>query len=602
MEPKFNIDRPKISDEEIKKHQNFEQLVKQFKQQSLNKAKHDKSWWKSKKVRYSAVIAGITVICTISYLALFKNETKQNTTHETVITQNNNNQNIPTKKSFINEPSQNLKVNYTSYKINNAKGGELKHPSSSKIKVPVNTFVDKNGKDVIGDVTIEYREFHDAADIIASGIPMNYDSAGTKYNLESAGMFDIKGTQNGEPVFIKKDKKVEIELASANSENKFNQYYLDTVTKNWQYIKKDHANSISGNNHETNDFDNNDKDNSDNYIKRSTKLQLIKDQIEVVIPKKIDSVKTVYTKKIDAIPKVKEPTKINKPTPGRPTFYLEGSYNEFPELAAFNNVIFEVGPENKNYRPDMHEITWSDVKVSEGPVKGKNYLLTLTYRKQVEKLIVYPTLSGADLEKAEKKYQQKYKDYESLVEKKQAEETRLMAEMEAKQKTYLAEIKSKQEEFDKQRAKFITEFKQKEQSQLASNFNAMSAQTKATRLFTISSFGVYNSDCPHAEPTGKTISPMFVSGEKGNAINPDILYMVNHNTKMVYNIAFKDGFKITYEPSNNYSLCVFRNNKLFICNKDQFKATANKDSNKFTITELPDNADNLVDFKKALEI
>ena len=66
MEPKFNINRPKISDDEIKKHQDFEKLVKQFKQQSLNKAKHDKSWWKSKKVRYSAVIAGITVICTIS--------------------------------------------------------------------------------------------------------------------------------------------------------------------------------------------------------------------------------------------------------------------------------------------------------------------------------------------------------------------------------------------------------------------------------------------------------------------------------------------------------------------------------------------------------
>ncbi len=594
MEPKFNIDRPKISDEEIKKHQNFEQLVKQFKQQSLNKAKHDKSWWKSKKVRYSAVIAGITVICTVSYLALFKNETKQNTTHETVITQNTNTQNTPTKKNFISEPSQKLKVNYTSYKINNAKGGEIKHPTSSKIKVPVNTFVDKNGKDIIGDVTIEYREFHDAADIIASGIPMTYDSAGTKYTLESAGMFDIKGSQNGEPVFIKKDKKVEVELASANSENKFNQYFLDTVTKNWLYLKKDDRLSILKTQNKSHE--------KPNDIEANPKLQNLKNQIDVVIPKKIDSVKFVYTKKIDAIPKAKEPSKINKPTPGRPTFYLEGSYKEFPELAAFDNVIFEVGPENKNYRQEMHEITWSDVKVSEGPVKGKNYLLTLTYRKQVEKLVVYPTLSGADLEKAEKKYQQKFKDYENLVEKKQVEEKRLMAEMEAKQKAYLAEIKMKQEEFDKQRAKLMAEFKQKEESQLASNFNAMSLQTKATRLFSISSFGVFNSDCPHAEPTGKTITPMFAINDQSLPVNPDILYMVDHNTKVVYNIAFKDGFKITYEPTNNYSLCIFRNNKLFICNKDQFKATTNKDSNRFTVTELPDKADNLVDFKKALEI
>jgi hypothetical protein len=73
MEPKFNLNRPKLSDEEINKHKNFDQLVKQFKQQSIDKAKHDKSWWKSKKVRYTAIIAGTLVICTISYLDLFKN-------------------------------------------------------------------------------------------------------------------------------------------------------------------------------------------------------------------------------------------------------------------------------------------------------------------------------------------------------------------------------------------------------------------------------------------------------------------------------------------------------------------------------------------------
>ncbi|MEO6304635.1 MAG: hypothetical protein ABIP51_15855 [Bacteroidia bacterium] len=601
MEPKFNINRPKISDEEIKKHQDFEQLVKQFKQQSLNKARHDKSWWKSKKVRYSAVIAGITVICTISYLALFKNEKTQNTTHETLTTQSPK-ENTQQKKNFINEPSQKLKVNYTAYTINNAKGGELKHPTTSKIKVPKNTFVDKNGKDIIGDVTIEYREFHHAADIIASGIPMGYDSAGTKYNLESAGMFDIKGSQNGEPVFIKKDKKVEVELASVNSDNRFNQYYLDTVSKNWQYIKKDNANTLSHNSNETKEFDNNNKDNSDNFIKKSTKLQLIKDQIEVVIPKRIDSVKIVYTKKIDAVPRVKEPTKINKPTPGRPTFYLEGSYNEFPELSAFNNVIFEVGPENKNYRQEMHEITWSDVKVSEGPVKGKNYLLTLTYRKQVEKLIVYPTLSGADLEKAEKKYQQKFKDYEALVDKREVEEKRLMAEMEAKQTAYLADIKKKKEEYEKEKIKLLVELKQKEQDQLASNFSSMSSTTKASRIFSISQFGIFNSDCPHNQPGGKTIVPMFVNSEKGTLINPDIIYLVDHNTRVVSNIPFKDGFTLIFDPINNYSICIFKNNKLFICNKEQFRTTADKNSDKFTVSELPDSADNLSDFKKALEI
>ncbi len=593
MEPKFNIDRPKISDEEIKKHENFEQLIKQFKQQSLNKAKHDKSWWKSKKVRYSAVIAGITVICTVSYLALFKNETNNTKTHETVITQDTKKENTNTKKNFISEPSQKLKVNYTAYTINNGKGGEIKHPTSSKIKVPKNSFVDKNGKDIIGDVTIEYREFHDAVDIIASGIPMGYDSAGTKYTLESAGMFDIKGSQNGQPVYIKKDKTVEVELASANPDNRFNQYYLDTVAKNWKYLKKDDQLSVLKPQNKAHE--------KPNDIENNPKLQNLKNQIEVVIPKRIDSVKIVFTKKIDAVPKANAPAKINKPTPGRPTFVLEGSYNEFPELAAFSNVIFEVGPENKNYYPQMHEITWSDVKVSEGPIKGKNYQLTLTYRKQVEKLVVYPTLKGADLEKAEKKYQQKFTEYQGLVEKRKAEEQRLMAEMEAKQKTYLADLKKKQDDYEKERIKLLVAFKQNEQNQLATSFNSMSMQTKATRIFNVSSFGIYNSDCPRSQPTGKTVEPMFVIDAE-TLINPDLIYMIDHKTKTVYNIAFNNGFKINYDPQNDYSICIFRQNKLFICTKNMFKATADKDSNKFTVNELPESEDNLVDFKKALEI
>src|SRR5690606_20180061 len=115
-----------------------------------------------------------------------------------------------------------------------------------------------------------------------------------------------------------------------------------------------------------------------------------------------------------------------------------------PELQAFKNVIFEVGNENKNYSNELHEITWSNVKMSEGTQKGKNYLLTLTYRNRVEKLIVYPVLSGADFDKAQKVHEEKLANYQSLLEKRKAEEQRLMAEMQAKQAAYMAELKKKE--------------------------------------------------------------------------------------------------------------------------------------------------------------
>ena len=79
MQPKFNIDRPKVSDEEINKNKDFDKLVKQFKEQSINKAKSDNSWWKNNYVRYAAVIAGATVIVTVTYTALFhKPNTEKN--------------------------------------------------------------------------------------------------------------------------------------------------------------------------------------------------------------------------------------------------------------------------------------------------------------------------------------------------------------------------------------------------------------------------------------------------------------------------------------------------------------------------------------------
>ncbi len=594
MSLKFNINRPKVGDAEIEKRQDFDNLVKQFKEQSIKKARGDESWWNNKKIRYSTVIAGITVVCTITYLSLFNNKTSQNKTNETLTTQKKTS---PTtnqkdvKKPFVYKPSEKLKIKYTSYTVNNNKGGQFTHPTSSKIKIPKNTFVDKNGKDVIGDVTIEYREFHDVGDIIASGIPMKYDSAGTAYNLESAGMFDIKGFQNSEPVFIKPEKSVQIEFASVNNENRFNQYYLDTVAKNWQYLKKDKAITRS----EKSSI-------QPQHALTNAKIETLKTQIENTIPKKIDSVKIVYHRKIEKLPVATEPLKPIKLNPNRPNFEIESDYKEYPELAVFDHVLFEVGKENKNYNPDFHAVTWNDLKISEGPQKGKNYMLTLIFRKRVEKLIVYPVLEESNYNKATFVYENKLETYQQLVDKRIANEKRLLAEMEAKQTAFIAEQKRKQQELETERAKLLANYNSIQQNNLASNFNAMSNQVKASRIFEVNRFGIFNSDCPHAVPNGKSIVPIFTSTEKNKIVFPDFLYLIDHDSKQVFVLDKSTNFRMSVNENSNYSLCLFNNTKLYLCSKTQFKQSIESDSNKFLLTPLVDRADNLVDFKKALEI
>lgn len=593
MSPKFNIDRPKISDEEIKQHQNFAELVERFKQQSLKKARGDESWWQKKSIRYATVIAGVTVVCTITYSALFSKQTSKAKTHETVITQKTSQHPSKQAKSpFINAPAGNLKTPYSAYKVNNAKGGSITHSTSSKITIPKNSFVDKHGKDIVGDVTIEYKEFHDIGDLIVNGIPMAYDSAGTKFNLETAGMFDIKGSQNGEPVFIKPDKTLEVQLASATTEQRFNQYYLDTLERNWKYLKRDHATPL----HTLAKPAQNNKN-----APATPRLDALKHEIERVIPRKSDSVGSVYAARAEKLPRPKEPLKPVLATAGKPTFKLDGSYADYPELSAFDNVIFEVGPENKNYSRELHEITWSDVKITPGPVKGRNYLLTLVYRNRAEKLIVYPVLSGDDFDKAQKIYESKLESYQALVEKRTAEEKRLMAEMQAKQSAYLEEQKKKQETYDREKAAMLAKYNSAQQQELASEFSHLSLQAKATRLFSVSKFGIYNSDCPHPVPEGQAVTPIFAAG-KQILTGADFIYLVDHSNKTVYGLTKSEGFRMAYQRENTYSICIFSRNTMYICDKAAFRRAVTEDGKHFPVTALPAGTNNLADFKKAIEI
>ncbi|MBK9283309.1 MAG: hypothetical protein IPM51_03225 [Sphingobacteriaceae bacterium] len=585
MEPKFNIDRPKVSDEEINKHKNFEKLVNQFKEQSINKAKHDKSWWKSKKVRYSAVIAGATVICTVTYLSLFHNQSEKSKTNETLITQNSP---LPTKnknqeRKFIAPPSAKLNIAYSKYKVDSRSGGEINHPSSSKIKIPKNAFVDKNGKEIVGEVTIEYREFHDKADIIASGIPMAYDSAGKKYNLESAGMFDIKGSQNGDPVFIRNE--IEVELASANPQDRFNQYYLDTLKQNWEYLRRDNLENLEGGSH--------------NLEGGSQKLKTLKKEIEVIIPKKIDSVKVVYSKKTAALPKYKEPLKPRKAS-GKQTFNIDASTDDFPELKAFGNFVFELGNENKNYTPEMNAITWHDVKISEGPTKGVNYLLTLRYNQRVEKLVVYPVLTGNDYAKAQSEYEKKFENYKAIAGKRINDEKLLLEEMEKKKDAYLKDIAMKKEEYEKLKAKKAVEYQQNLVKELDKNRNNLNNSTFTRRIFNLSKFGVFNSDCPHYAPMVNPIQPIFVTADL-KPVFPTDVYVVNHTKNMVGTYQAPSFNTLSFDKNESYSIIVFAGANIYKVEKDEVSQTLIKTQNKFKVSDITEKSGNVADFRKALE-
>ncbi len=594
MEPNFNVNRPPITDDEINSKKDFDKLLKQFKSQSIEKAKSDVNFLKNKKATYSAVIAGAAVICTVTYFSVFKKEPPKEKAHDAITT--NQHQATTTKspdRAFIAPPISKLNVPYTAYKVKAEQGASIKHKSQSKITIPKKAFVNGKGQEIAGEIEIRYREFHNQAEIIASGIPMTYDSAGIKSHFESAGMIDIRGYQNGEPVFIAPQKQIIVELASQQSADRFNMYALDTVAKNWVYLSRD--NSIL--NQKTKELKQNNVTLSGVEAKKeyaNSKTVELQKQLDA-IPPKIETEKTLYTTKVNQLPKANQPAKPTKSVQGRPQFQLDVNYKDFPELAAFKNAVFEVGTENKNYNSELSNITWSSAEVSEGPDKGKNYMLTLKLRQRVEKLIVYPTLAGADYDKALKTYENKFTEYKSLVAKRQEEEKKLKEEFEAKQAAYVAEQKSLNEAMIKERIRI----RQEQEQKLANEYATMGNQQKVMRVFAVSNFGIYNSDCPHSLPKEASINPIYVINNGASIVSPKTIYLVSHTKNIVYNL---DYGKLSYDPKETYSLCLLANGKLYLCNKETLAHVLADKQNKIPLAEMSASVDNVIDFKKALGI
>ena len=141
----------------------------------------------------------------------------------------------PGKYQTVRPPIPGLDIQEKSYSVNADDGSRIYAKSGTVIDIPANAFVDKNGEVITGEVTMQYREFRDPIEILASGIPMNYDSAGTNGWFTSGGMFELTATYEGEEVFINPNSTVIVDLATTDPATDFNLYHLDTESGEWIY-------------------------------------------------------------------------------------------------------------------------------------------------------------------------------------------------------------------------------------------------------------------------------------------------------------------------------------------------------------------------------
>jgi hypothetical protein len=542
MKRKVNLNRANVSADEINQRKNFDSVLKN--NAAINtKPLFKKPWF------LSAIAAAVL----ISTAVILLNKTAGDKEQANIQQADNAAADSSLLAAFykteearpcISPPIMNLNVPYTSFKVKAEEGAAFDFKSGSEITVPKNAFVNENGKTVKGEVELRYREFHDAADFFVSGIPMTYDSAGIRYHFESAGMIEMLAYQDGKEVKMAPGKSINVELATSYKGSEYNLYKLDTLRNNWSCLGKDKA-----------------------IVKKTSVKDVVSSQPS---REETPEYKAVETKKAEAIavketqtaalPKItagpKKPVKADKE---KFTFNLEVDPKEYPELVVYKGVLFEVGDENKNFSRSMYSVTWDAAAIKEGSKKGENYLLLLEKGTKKYELVVYPVLDGKNFELAQKDFQDKFLIYNAALAKRKTNEKRIEDEYQAKITALLAEQKA-----------IELKWKRDVDSRLA----AMTAQEKVMRVFSISSFGVFNSDNPCLYPKGVMCNALLVNEQNKHLKCYDV-FLVDKHRNGLFTYSKNPIASFSFDPNASNILWTAENGVLYYLNPEGFKGLSN---------------------------
>ena len=285
------------------------------------------------------------------------------------------------KERGILPPFEDIDVPFSDYTVDVSQGRTITTESGTTIIIPKGAFKDADGNPVKGNVDIAYREFHDAAAIIASGIPMT-NAEGDKY-METAGMFEINGSQNGQEVNIADNKEIEVKMASFVEGENFDFFRFDKKACNWE---------TKGTAKPT---------------KNVAKLE-----------------------KIKKLPKVpNQPAKPTKFDENAFVFDLDINYESFPELRAYHGVVWQYDGQSAKNDPKKNDWVfqenWTKIDVKSVQPEFGKYKLILKNGQKSFTTSITPALKGMDYEEAIAQFKKKNEEYEELKEARVEEEQRL---------------------------------------------------------------------------------------------------------------------------------------------------------------------------------
>lgn len=514
MKDNYNIktNPPELSSEQISKHQDFDALFAKFQEADVSSESEAVESTPVRSINQERKMSpilkygtGALMAVAASVLLVF------------MIRQSMSTGNFEVPLDQINEayalqaPMPNIQQPYGNLVVNEAENGEtLNYESGSKIIVPASAFVDEKGKPVTGKVDIQYREFNDHVDMFLAGVPKEMDK---HQNLQSVGMMEIKGFQDGKPVYLSMDKTLEVELQGRLAANiptsDLKVYVYGKQEDTWEYVTNDNVEVLAATT--TNGTT------TSNETPEPTKTEE-----ELLAEARKTLARSQPSKPIE--PGVRENMQI---------FKFDINKEEFPELAAYNQNV-ELMALASQMTAATFDTSWNSVTLTG---QGENkYKMELVYETNdgdiVRTFEVYPAVEYT--EEAEELYQEKLKEYE--------------IRMKQWEKDVLVEVEHLKEG--------------------ASMADAV-AWKEIINKFKINRFGLWNCGKEIELENALKVNANFVD-ENGAAVAVNRLFVTNKNKQLYYfspNAENKSTAALKYEASSENKLwALTANNELLVAN------------------------------------
>lgn len=491
------------------------------------------------------------------------------------------------QQPFVNPPLKEIPSKLVAQKVNVQQGGSYELPTGSRLVVPTEAFMNDRGELISGEVNMYYREMDDYVDFFMAGIPMTYDSASTKLNLESSGMVEIYAEQNGERVKLAPGKAIQVELISeiylpeGGALPDYNVYQLDTASRNWVYEGEAQVQVLS----ESKTSINNNpisalrKEYASTVATIESAAERRLREIEASIPRPIEPVKP--QEKIGNTPTleldIRENSVVVEDDPATP----ENENDRLKQL--YGDAIWQIVPGTAYDEQRLSKTTWETFRLRQ--LNSQTYELTLSKGNLSEKVTVMPVLTGKDYNRALQDYEKEHAVWEQQM---QAREAQLKEQKDAVQQQLVA---------DKAAAKKA--FEQKVAAAGANLQEALMSKKRVLSRFQATSLGVWN--CSHILAQADAQLQGELEDQTGEEYRQQPVYLVNKYQNTIYRFyAAEDALIRFNEGTDNMLWIVNDQHQLAVLRPTDFKKVAAKDRRKIILQRLNEPIRGEADVRKIL--